>query len=659
MLTFRFAIPKILIAFLGGILLAQHCGFSFSALTVVIVIVSAIVVVLRWRKHSPAVSGALYLLVFLLGIWSVKRKDPRLDNLHYIWRTECFEEKHLLAITIKQRLRKTRCERYIASITQIDGRNAKGDVVLYYNDDQILSIGSNYILFGRLNRPVRASLPNTFDYSRYLSQKGIFATLTAGAGQVRLVGRPVNFTTIADDIRMRIGSSLANTKCREAERSIIQALLFGQQQDINPAQMEEYRRAGAVHILSVSGLHVGLVLMLLTAVLKPVPNTPVWREGKFLLSLCGLWLFALLAGLAPSVVRSAAMFTLLAFGIHLRRISNIYHTLCASAFIILLYDPFLIFDVGFQLSYAAVFFIVWLQPKFTDWWQPRNPVLRYLYSLLTVSLAAQLGTMPLSLYYFHQFPTLFLVTNLLVIPLVSVLMGLGILAAVFGLLGTVPEWLATLLQWFTSLMNNGISWIAKMEYSVIEGVSMNATNAVLLYLVLISIGLSIFRFHFRTVCIAMACLIVLQIAWLYELKSQSASRQLIISERNRSLFVLSIHGRHARVLSDKHIAIEEFIAKNFILSAKSEPLDNLEYEHSRRIVRLDSVLPLHFPRANVLLLDAKSRINLERALMKLRPEVVIASASASPWKRRQWAATCLQKKIPFHDIREKGYFVLK
>jgi competence protein ComEC len=161
----------------------------------------------------------------------------------------------------------------------------------------------------------------------------------------------------------------------------------------------------------VSGLHIGLILLFVTFVLKPIPNNKKGSVLKLIITLSSLWLFGILAGLAPSVVRSVTMFSFVAIGQHLRRSVNIYHTLLVSILLILLVQPSFLFDVGFQLSYLALFFILWFQPLLSRLWKPKNKISNYFWDILSVSFAAQIGTIPLSLYYFHQFPGLFFITN--------------------------------------------------------------------------------------------------------------------------------------------------------------------------------------------------------------------------------------------------------
>eukprot|EP01137_Pigoraptor_chileana_P007565 Opistho-2@53324 len=181
-----------------------------------------------------------------------------------------------------------------------------------------------------------------------------------------------NIWSVFSNFREKISFNLELSSISKNELNVLNALILGQQQDISPEILKDYQYAGAVHVLSVSGLHVGFIMMFITFLLKPIGNS---RKGSFV-KLCiiivSLWLFAVLTGLSPSIVRSATMFSFLAIGMHLRRTVNIYHSLLVSMLLILLFKPSFLFDVGFQLSYLALFFIIWLQPILSNIWKPKN-----------------------------------------------------------------------------------------------------------------------------------------------------------------------------------------------------------------------------------------------------------------------------------------------
>src|SRR5690606_208367 len=202
------------------------------------------------------------------------------------------------------------------------------------------------------------------------------------------------------------------------------------------------------------------------------PRSPV----KLSLILLSLWAFSILAGGAPSIIRAVAMFSFVAIGLHLRRQTCIYHTLLVSMFGILLFKPQFLFDIGFQLSYLALFFIVWLQPQLAKQYHPRFKIARYFWDILTVSTAAQLGTLPLSLYYFHQFPGLFFVTNLVILPCLGALMTAGILAVLWTAAGHIPDWLIWVNETGIRWLNEFIAWVASAETFVWHNIPFDKTG---------------------------------------------------------------------------------------------------------------------------------------------------------------------------------------
>ena len=274
---------------------------------------------------------------------------------------------------------------------------------------------------------------------------------------------PNSITDYAETIREALNKRLQKLPFKPIELAFIKALLLGQRQDITADVYEDYAKAGAVHILAISGLHIGILLLILQFIMKPLLY---FRHGKFvrlLLILCVLWSFAIIAGLSPSVVRAVMMFSMFAIVRGLKRTSNSLNTLAVSAFILLLVRPEFCFDVGFQLSYAAVASIIIVKPVLDKWWRIKHWIGNWFLDLLKVSIAAQIGVLPLSLYYFHQFPGLFFVTNIVVIPCLIVILGLGILMLVLIGIHQPPDLLIQILSWFIQLMNWFVEWVASKE----------------------------------------------------------------------------------------------------------------------------------------------------------------------------------------------------
>jgi competence protein ComEC len=380
------------------------------------------------------------------------------------------------------------------------------------NQNKDLSVGTRLLITDQLVKNFKPNNPDQFDYGGYLASKGIYAQIYTEADQIKKA------TKINKDIwyytslfRNKIAENLAKSGFQKEELAVIMALILGQQQDISAEVLQDYQYAGAVHILSVSGLHVGFILIFIGFLLQPLPNTKTGNTFKIIITLLSLWLFAIIAGFSPSVVRSATMFSFIAIGKFINRETNSVHTTIVSLLVILLIEPNFLFDIGFQLSYLAVFFILWLQPIFQRIWQPKNVVIGYFWDIITISFAAQIGTLPLSIYYFHQFPGLFFITNLVLIPLLGfVIMPLGTLLIMGAFFNYIPKLLASLVENSIALMNQFISWIASLENFIWKEIPLNNSLLIVSYFTIIIWILWLQKPSFKKLAVALSSIIILQ-----------------------------------------------------------------------------------------------------------------------------------------------------
>src|SRR5690606_21059892 len=232
----------------------------------------------------------------------------------------------------------------------------------------------------------------------HMEKLGVYRQINVTPSEVHLSGKAANdLRAFAGILREGIVLRLRSYDFEPDELAIIQALLLGQRQEISQEIYSNYASAGVIHILAVSGLHVGIILILLNRLFKPLERLRWGRLIKLLLLLGLLWAFALLAGLSPSVVRAVSMFSFVAVGMQLKRRTSVLNTLFMSLMVLLLINPGFIRQVGFQLSYAAVFSIVLIQPHIYKIYKGKSKIIKYFWGLLSVTLAAQIGVLPLSL----------------------------------------------------------------------------------------------------------------------------------------------------------------------------------------------------------------------------------------------------------------------
>lgn len=326
-----------------------------------------------------------------------------------------------------------------------------------------------------------------FDYRRYLLRKDIYRQISLRDDDWILYGKSGGNPVILLSMRWhaKIVGMIRDGTLRDVTKGIAATMLMGDEVMLNEEQSQTFQAAGVSHVLCVSGMHVGIIYIILNYLFFFL-NGSQWRKiVKQVLLLAVIWLYACMVGLTPSVVRSAVMFTFIAVGGMFRRETRTYNSLLTAAFCMLLFNPMLLFEVGFQLSFLAVWGILWVQPMLQKMWEPAFPPLAYLWSIWSVSIAAQLFTFPISVCYFHQFPTYFLLSNIVVMVLAPFVIGVSL----FFLSVSAIPWLAVisakLLNCVVFLMNGGVRLVTCLPHAVCSGLSLNNVQVFMLYLLII------------------------------------------------------------------------------------------------------------------------------------------------------------------------------
>ena len=346
----------------------------------------------------------------------------------------------------------------------------------------------NIIVFScRLNRIESNQNPGEFDYKRFMLNRGIrYQAYTKSEIEI-LSQKSYTLVSMALNLRSKLLNKYLNAGLKGNTFAVLAALTLGDKSYLDPTLKTTFASSGAMHVLAVSGLHVGIIYVILNFVLLPL-NRKNARFLKIGLILILLWGYAFIAGLSPSVLRACTMFSLVAIGENIKRKTNIYNTLALSAFILTLINPYLIYEVGFQLSYSAVTSIVFFQPKIAALLKLQNKILKYLWELFAVSLAAQIGTFPISIFYFHQFPLYFWLSNFIVIPAAAILLYTAFLFFLTQLIPYFPLFLAKVLDLIVRFMNGAVSEIEQLPCAVLKNIWIDKVTVLLLVLIIIAIG---------------------------------------------------------------------------------------------------------------------------------------------------------------------------
>lgn len=367
--------------------------------------------------------------------------------------------------------------------------------ILYFQRDSLssrLQMGEELWVRSRISPPVSARNFDEFDYARYLIRKGISGTGFVASGHWQFSecrkekeGIATVLYRLAASYRTQIENLYRRLGIEGDELAVLSALTLGDKTDLSESVRESYSVAGVSHVLALSGLHVGLLYALAFFLLRPLLlGGQSGRVLRSLLLILLLWLFAFFTGLSPSVVRSAAMFSIWALADLCGRQSFSLNTLALTAWLMLLVRPVWLFDVGFQLSFAAVLSILLFQPFLYRLCPVRHRAGTYLWGLVSVSVAAQLGTAPLVLFYFSRFSTHFLLTNLLVVPLVTLILYAAVVLLLLTPMSGLQAVAAVGLEKMLRMLNLLVRWVEQLPYASVDGIWLYPLEVAGCYLVL-------------------------------------------------------------------------------------------------------------------------------------------------------------------------------
>jgi competence protein ComEC len=671
----NFSIIKLTIFLVIGIVLAHSIDTDFQVIlcltiTCVILLCTYWIFLRNKIDRSPLFGMLTYLCMLGVGIISYAIQNEKLQPNHYT-HLNISQDFNAIIFKIEERLKPDNyTTKYIVSISSFNGENTSGKLLINMQRDSLksaLSVDDLLFCSTKLQAIQNPLNPYQFDYSSYLELKQVYHQLYLKQGELRLLSD--SKTTIygfADALRTRINTKLIAAGFEKEALSIMNALLLGQRQTIDKSTYNNYVNSGTIHILAVSGLHVGIILWILNFLFRPLLYLKYGNYIRPFILVTILWTFAIIAGLSPSVTRAVTMFSIISIAMHLKRPTNIYNTLVISAFVILLVKPTFLFQVGFQMSYLAVLGIVSVQPILYKLWKPKDSIFNKLWQIFTVTLAAQAGVVPISLFYFHQFPGLFFISNVVVIPFLGLILGFGLLVIAFALIGFLPKPFVDIYSLIIESLNAFIAWVAQFENFLFRDIPFTILQVISSYFIVVAL-VQVYKFkNFKWVAISLIGIICFQGIFFYNRhKTQhdsfvvfNKSRYSMIGQKHNTQLLMHHNMDSMKQKTDNIIA--NFIVGETVDSVSIAHLESLYQFKDKKILVIDSLAVyerLSFT-PNYILLRNSPRLNLNRVIDSINPELIIADASNYKSYVERWKATCQHKKIPFHYTYEKGAFIM-
>jgi competence protein ComEC len=589
--------------------------------------------------------------------------------------------------------------RYVKAQAVVRHYAAEGDtaasgekVILYLAADSTVALpqaGNRVYALVRLQPIPAPGNPDEFDYRQYLCRRKIFVSAFVPAGRYHVEeGRGLGNRLRYLPLRWQQSALqvFRHSVLGEQEYAVLAALTLGSKQWLDAELRTAYISAGAMHILAVSGLHVGIIMAVLGWVLGFLNRRRRGAVLKCFLVIACLWLYAAVVGFSPSVTRATVMFSFVLVGQTLRRPISIYNSLAASAFFMALGNPSVLFDAGFQLSYGAVLGIVYFQPYFRRMMYVRVRFLRGLWQLATVSLAAQIGTLPVSLLHFHMFPNYFLITNLCIITLTGgIVYGGMLLLAVQGvpLVSTLVGYLLQAMLW---LLNHIVGFVEALPYSTTQNIYINRWQMACM---VAGVGLAaVYLLHRRRrwLWLAAGCLVAIVGIHSRRVMQQETQAMAIVCKVENASYIRFVSGRQSVVLTDSlHLHHDfAFHTANYSirhgLAARTRTLAvSTVAAHSDTVVQGvcfyrgfiihqnqvykvlgDEAIDRRGPALAVdcLVVTAGAPGLPDVALQRYRPRQIVLDASVSGHRAQQWMRAARERRLPLHCVRQEGAFLV-
>ncbi|SMO85726.1 competence protein ComEC [Saccharicrinis carchari] len=623
------AIPfvRLLFALLAGRIFSSyvHIPALYYVIVFVLALLGLVFIYYSARMgfaRQWTVGAVLTLMLFALGM---------VNRPHYIFDASLTNSRHVYCAVVKKVLKDAEDKQsVIVKCMPADTvLNCYFSALLYVrnNDGETGLLPGDKLAFeGRLSPLQRTGNPFAFEYADYMHNKGIEGQFYLHASQLQRMGSVKTLSRFFYLTREKADRKLKRLKLGKAQFGIVSALVLGDKSMLDHQTKTYFSNAGAIHILSVSGLHVGIIYLMLTFFMGRIGKGAL-SMVKVSIVIIGLWFYAAIAGMSPSVFRATLMFSIFVISKFISHRYNIYHSMAIAAFIILIINPDTALHAGFWLSFLAVASIVYFYPKISAGLYFSSPWAKYLWGLFSVSLSAQIGTAPLAIYLFGFFPTWFVVSNFLVIPVLPLVLTGALLVVLLPYSFIVVQLIVEPLTAMVNYLMEVTQWVGSLPNATFVGLQLSFYQVVLLYATL-----------------------VLYVIW----QQRKAGRYLIYTLFLLCFSMFSVLASSYHKYHQQYLVVHQINGKTAVMRSDgitgdcwvNQPLDTKEYSYALKPFVLNRELKVfrqHTMDSVVLCPVAGSHYNMM---------VVNGDADLQPSLLNKTDVIVLTSKIPSYQIKE-------
>lgn len=632
----------------------------------------------RYRYRWLAGIG-LGLLFFVLGAVLLFNRQPENET---DWLGKHYLPGDQLIVSLDEPLiEKPNSFKAVAKVRQLVRKGitlpVTGNVIIYFSKEtrvDSLHYGTRIILSNHLQRIRNSGNPGAFDYARYCAMNDIhYQVYLRQEEVVTLTGSDVNVVREAIyKARTWLLGVLRNNIDGKSEIGIAEALLIGYRGDLDRSLLQSYSNTGVVHVIAISGLHLGMIYGLVAWLLRAIGRrrTKIFR---MIILLLVLWGFSFLAGAGPSIVRSAIMFSCLVVADAFGRRSDGLNALAVSFFLLVATNPFNLWDVGFQLSYTAVAGILLFMRPITRQLFFRNPIMLRIWQLTAMTISAQVLTLPVMLYHFHQFPNLFLFTNLVVVPLSGLILFAELLLVVVSFVPFLAKAVGWVAEMLISWMNVFVQRTEQLPFASTKGIIIHLPEVVFLFAMIVCIA---YWFHHRRaslLLISLCCLAAILAIRAATIISMSDQRKLIVYNIARHSVIDLVDQFHFQTRASRSAEADPNIVGFHLQPARTQlrvsPGEtasigmegNLVYTANKKVLLLDASQAQPLPslsRVDAVIISGNPRLYIADLSRHMHVDLLVFDASNPAWKIRLWKKECDSLHLRHYSVPDQGAFIM-
>lgn len=684
---------RLLIPFLLGILFAVYLPFHFSNIlfytSILFCVIAGVVLIpklnVSYRKSfwfGLLINSSIFIFAYQLTLY----KTQKFSASHFSY--HCPGNSNVYVRLADSYIEKEKSLKIIIDVLAVKEfgiwKKCTGKALVYFKTDSLalkLNYGDELLMNVDFKEVPKPQNPGEFNYKRFLSFHNIYDQAYVKSNDWKSLNQNSGNVILKYSIGLRndLLEVLKQNQLTGDELSVGAALLLGYTDKLDADIISAYSSTGALHVLSVSGLHVAIIYIVFSWLLVFLDKHKKGRMIKAVLLILFLWFYAALTGLSPSVLRAATMFSFIIVAKAFNKHTNIYNTLAASALFLLLVNPYLIMEVGFQLSYLAVIGIVYIQPKIYEWFEFNNWFLDQIWMITAVSIAAQIATFPLGLHYFHQFPNYFLLSNLIVIPVSTLIIYVGIALFSFSTIPILIKYLAVAFTWLIWFLNASVKWIESLPFSLLQGISISVFETWLLYGLIILFLFYLSNRKYKFLIFSLSFCVVILISQVVEQQMQFNQKKIVIYNVAKTTAIDFVNTKQNVLLTDsvfaksdsrllfhvKHnwwdlgmnkskIISEDFISESLYIKNNFIQFFNKRLYVLNKKIQFNNESARNKLNVDYLVISSNIRMSIEEITDMFRVKIFIFDSSNSEYRIKQWKAECEELNQEYCSIMDEG-----